>query len=80
MQAGTKKKPAFYKVRVIKGQATTTLRPQSLRAAVVDCAATWGKRGVSVQELEEGFGRPLRTTLHKLIEAGHIEPIWPKVK
>lgn len=78
MKAGTKKKPPFYKVRAIKGQATTTLRAQSLRGALSDCIKTWGKRGVSVAELEAAFDRPLRTTLHKLIEAGHIEAIYPK--
>lgn len=80
MQAGTKKKPAFYKVRVIKGQATTTLRAESLRGNVHASIKAAGARGVNVQALEDDFDRPLRTTLHKLIEAGHIEAVYPKVK
>ena len=80
MQAGTKKKPAFYKVRAIKGQATTTLREQSLRGLVHQTIKEHGARGLSVIDLELEYDRPLRTTLHKLIEAGHIEAVYPKVK
>lgn len=78
MKAGTKKKPPFYKVRAIKGQATTTLRAESLRGLVHDSIKDCGKRGASVADLEAAFDRPLRTTLHKLIEAGHIEAVYPK--
>lgn len=78
MKAGTKKKPAFYKVRAIKGQATTTLRAESLRGLVHGSIKERGKRGATVDELESVYQRPLRTTLHKLIEAGHIEAIYPK--
>lgn len=80
MQAGTKKKPAFYKVRTLKGQATTTIRAGTLRDQLCAAIKAYGKRGAPVVELETNFDRPLRTTLHKLIEFGHIEPIWPKVK
>lgn len=78
MKAGTKKKPPFYKVRAIKGQAKTTLRAESLRGQLHALIKGYGKKGAPVVELEVYYDRPLRTTLHKLIEAGHIEAIYPK--
>ena len=79
MQKGTKKNPVFHAVRATSG-GHTNLRPDSVRCNLRDYIAQHGKRGVSVALIEQDYERPMRTAIHKLIEGGHVEPIYPKTK
>lgn len=78
MKVGTKKKPIFYRVRAVPGGGETQMREGSMRNECYRAIKACGKRGAHVENIEKIFERPMRTTIHKLIEMGFVEAVYPK--
>lgn len=78
MKVGTKKKPIFYKVRAVPGGGETQMREGSMRNACYMVIKAKGKRGIHVDDVQSAFDKPIRTTIHKLIEMGFVEAVYPK--